>query len=102
MTTRLDSVRCRMCPEMIAWVRTVNGKSMPVDPVENVHGNVIVRFEAGVLVAQVLVRSDVTRPQGIAFMPHWATCQGIAANRGRSSKPPPAPKPVPDPPPSLF
>lgn len=81
---------CDRCGLQIGWVTTVEGRRMPIDPEPNEAGNVIVRRQGrgGKLIAEVLNRSK-PRPQGVAFMPHFATC-------GK-----PAPKVEPEPPPTL-
>lgn len=100
---QLPTTPCRGCRLDIAWVRTTNGKAMPIDPLPNPSGNVIVRYENGALVASVLVASDTNRPQGVAFMPHFATCTAINRTRKTSTRPAKAAKPpAPEPPPALF
>lgn len=91
----MKTTPCGKCGRPIAWVRTVNARSMPIDPEPVTTGNVIVRIEAGQYVASVLTKSDKVRPQGIAHMPHFATCPAL--NPGLT-KPPPAPIRNPEPP----
>lgn len=91
MTARsaLPLVACNRCRAMIGWVVTVNGNRMPVDGEPNPLGNVIVSYTDGKLLATVMTKDD-RRPDGVVYMPHFATCGG-------STRPRPAPKPEPPP-----
>ncbi|MFC6343903.1 hypothetical protein ACFP8W_18100, partial [Nocardioides hankookensis] len=53
------------------------GRAMPLDPVEDLAGNVAVQpGHAGRLVARVLKKDEVVdRPVQYVAMPHFATCR---------------------------
>ncbi len=73
--------KCRHCGRDIAWVRTTNGKAMPIDPTPNERlGNVFCRYEGTALVGTVATRSE-PRPPGIPFVPHFATCPVLNKER---------------------
>lgn len=63
---------------------------MPLDYEENPRGNVICRYEKGRLIGIVLTQGK-PRPTGVAFMPHFATCNpGGKPKAEKPPKPPPA------------
>lgn len=73
---------CVHCRRPIVWVTTVagpngpGGKSMPVDPFEDLAGNIAVfPVSGGRLCARALTKDErVDRPIEFAGMPHFATC----------------------------
>lgn len=79
MRDAMPAVICRRCRAQIGWVKTEQGKPMPVDHAPNPAGNVIVSFTDGHLRAHVLLRSEMEagarRPDGVTYMPHFPTCQ---------------------------
>lgn len=83
---------CRHCKATIAWVRTEAGKSMPIDPEPNAHGNVFCQYEGGVIIGRVYVASESKpRPEGVPYMPHWATCPVLNKHKGDSKAKPTKP-----------
>lgn len=78
---------------------------MPVDATPNARGNVICQVDGdGVVRGLVRKTSDTSpRPPGVSFMPHFATCTGLAKTTrqaaAREIKPP---KPTPPVASSLF
>lgn len=90
----MKTTECGRCGRQIAWARTTNGKSMPVDPEPRANGNVFCQYEGGVLVARVKSKTDPT-PPGTPMVAHFLTC-------GPQDKPAPAPKPTPPEEPTLF
>lgn len=74
--------RCNSCGGHIVWAATAardtgrGGKAMPLDPVEDLAGNVAVQAgHGGRLVARVLKKDEqVDRPVQYVAMPHFATC----------------------------
>ena len=74
--------RCRRCRQPIVWAITVagpngrGGKGMPLDPLEDLTGNVaVLPVPGGRLTARVLGRDEhVDRPVEYSAMPHFATC----------------------------
>lgn len=73
---------CEGCAGELVWAVTVagpngrGGKLMPLDPVENLAGNVAVTApHRGRLLARVLTKGEAfDRPHEYAAMPHFATC----------------------------
>lgn len=73
---------CGGCRRPIVWAITVagpngrGGKAMPLDPLEDLAGNVAVSVpHIGRLLARVLAKDEaVDRPLEYAGMPHFATC----------------------------
>ena len=73
---------CSGCHAPLVWALTVagpngpGGKLMPLDPVEDLAGNVAVTApRRGRLLARVLQRDElVDRPLEYAAMPHFASC----------------------------
>lgn len=73
---------CDGCRAEIVWATTVagpngrGGKLMPLDPVENLAGNVAVTApHRGRLLARVLTKGEAfDRPFEFAGMPHFASC----------------------------
>jgi len=67
---------CRSCREPIRWVRTVNGKRMPLNPAPDPEGNVwIVGMEEGVPNVEVALTADGV-PSNVPFryVSHFVTC----------------------------
>lgn len=89
---------CSGCHRDIVWSITVagpngrGGKPMPLDPQENLAGNVAVRVAHGHrLIARVLTKDEqVDRPVEYVAMPHFASCPV-----GAHPEPPPQPEPAP-------
>lgn len=78
------SSTCQRCGSTIVWARTVageggrGGKAMPLDPLEDLDGNVAVRAvdDRGGLVARVLKKDEYRdRTTEYLAMPHAATCR---------------------------
>lgn len=90
---------CEGCGRDIVWTITVagpngrGGKAMPVDPLEDLAGNVAVRPTHGRrLTSRVLARDElVDRPQEYSAMTHFASCPAGAhpSPPERSTKLPP-------------
>lgn len=74
--------RCEGCGRDLVWAVTVagpngrGGKLMPLDPLEDLTGNVAVTApRRGRLLARVLTKEEVVdRPVEYCGMPHFATC----------------------------
>lgn len=74
--------RCRHCGAVIVWAVTAardtgpGGRAMPLDPIEDLAGNVAVQpGHAGRLIARVLKGDEqADRPVQLQAMPHFATC----------------------------
>lgn len=63
-------VDCRRCNAKIRWLRTQNGKAMPVDADPNPAGNVILVDGY----AHVLHKDEPVPPDVARLYPHFATC----------------------------
>jgi hypothetical protein len=66
------SARCHDCGTLIAWVRTVADKRMPIDLEPNPDGNVVIDDHG---VAYVLSPKGAHAAGGTRYMPHFATCR---------------------------
>ena len=79
MTTRCRSPHC---DAPIRWLKTANGKSMPVDEEPNPDGNVQMGFIGGEEIAIVLNdpadRAAAQVAGATLYMPHHATCPDVA------------------------
>lgn len=89
---------CQGCRQAIIWTTTLagpngrGGKALPIDPVEDLAGNVAVRpAQAGRLVSRVLAKDEtVDRPLEYCAMPHFASCP-VGAHPTPPERPEPAP-----------
>lgn len=75
------------CGAKIMWIRTANGKNMPVDVEETEDGNVAVyRDGSGQYVGRVLTK-DHPEPREFErrFTPHMATCVDLRRKRERKA-----------------
>ncbi len=72
---------CRRCDATLRWVRTRDGKAMPVNPVPDRTGNVAaMKSSNGRYVDAHVVLSDQDRASAksagyVVFRPHFADCQ---------------------------
>lgn len=73
--------RCSGCKREIRWAVTVagpngpGGKLIPLDPAENLDGNIAVTAPHGRLLARALHKDEtVDRPVEYIAMTHFATC----------------------------
>jgi hypothetical protein len=74
VSTRIS--RCRGCGAPIRWLRTPNGKNMPVDaaPVEWAeHLTELLVHESGIAV-RVGACKPIEVVHGLFYRPHWASC----------------------------
>lgn len=65
--------KCKHCGRLIVWVKTVNGKNMPIDAVPDATGNVFINDKKQ---AEVL-REGESRQGRRLFMCHYATCKNL-------------------------
>jgi hypothetical protein len=78
-----ETVRCRLCPQMIRWVTTVAGARMPVDPEPVPDGTVVPVIRGDQVLARVLrAGEDAAGVAGKRYRPHWATCAGAGRRQG--------------------
>lgn len=63
--------RCRHCREAVIWINLPSGKRMPVDPVPDPDGNVVVDARRSSNHRTGRVDKDAPGPK---HMPHFATC----------------------------
>ena len=59
---------CRGCGVYIEWIKTENGKNMPVDPAE---------------ITIITAKGKVVK----GFIPHWATCSDAEDFRNKKNRP---------------
>lgn len=77
---------CRDCGQMIGWCVTVNDRPLPVDLYSNDDGNVVCQWENGRVVGRVPHKGEA-RPDGVAFMPHAATCSAKQSKKPAGTRP---------------
>lgn len=70
---------CRSCGARVRWVKTVNGKPMPLDPQPSARGNIIV---VDGIAKYVPVDDNATF--GTRFVSHFATCPNAKSHRKTS------------------
>jgi len=61
--------RCTSCDGRILWARTPKGKLIPLDPLPDPRGNMVLEGTT----ARVATAADFPL-DGPRYMPHWATC----------------------------
>ena len=66
---------CKSCGAAITWVKTVNGKAMPLDAVPAKDGNIHVKDGVA------YVDSSCKEFGGPHYKSHFATCPGAASHR---------------------
>lgn len=82
-------IKCRLCGARIRFVKTVNGKMLPVNPHEvaywkGLHNKSRIVTPNGEVISCEL-QGDPSAAAGIGYIPHWATCRGRIAT-GRKQK----------------
>jgi hypothetical protein len=78
---------CRSCGAPVRWVRTVNGKTMPLDPDPTPDGNIIAVVEpGGGRVAQVIGKDDLIDESVPRYKSHFATCPNADQHRKRGTQ----------------
>lgn len=89
---QLRTSTCKSCGARIAWVRTVEGRNMPMDVGPSEHGNlrVVGRMGAHPVVAayaDAAAAAHAATMQGLPDEPRWlshfATCPNAAQHRKR-------------------
>lgn len=95
MSVNLPTSPCRNCHEPIAWVRNdKTGNTMPIDPTPNAHGNIVVAYVNGKLVAHVVLKSEQATISGTRFVAHFVTCPVLNnQRREKAATKPQKPKP---------
>lgn len=74
-------MRCKSCSANVQWVKTENGKSMPIDEKPSPDGNII-RLDSGLY--HVLKKDEMRQPNKTLYISHFATCP--AADKHRKEK----------------
>lgn len=73
------ATQCGRCPARIVFARTDAGKSMPLDLVPDVAGNVAVHVDGSGRVRARVVSTDLpVQPFERLHLPHFATCGALA------------------------
>lgn len=75
------SVKCGRCPAQIIWLKTPNGKSMPLDAEPRPEGNVVIRDGLAV----VLKLAEFATAEKRRFVAHWSTCRNPPERKRKSS-----------------
>lgn len=79
----MTTSQCRSCDAPIVWARTVNGKSMPVDPEPTEGGNVELIPEPTGSAVRAIVHGQPPLGAPPLHMPHHATCPDADSWRAR-------------------
>jgi hypothetical protein len=79
---------CKGCGAPIGWIRTTEGRNMPVDPepVFIIEGGGTDRFvtdEGAVVLGRVARPDEESTALPVGFVPHWKTCPNAADFRRR-------------------
>lgn len=79
---------CKGCSAQIEWIRTKEGKFMPVDPepvmvIEGEGRDVFVTDEGSTITGRRATAAEERRELPVAFVPHWATCPAAGSFRRR-------------------
>jgi hypothetical protein len=78
----IEKEYCRSCTAPILWVRTVNGKYMPLNAEPDPKGNIVLDRHD---VATVLGKNAVVPVGTPIYMPHHATCSNAQQHRKAKS-----------------
>lgn len=78
------SAKCSACQAPIIWLKTTNGRSMPLDVTPNPEGNVVIKDGLAVVLGGVEAADPLIGER--RFMPHWSTCPHAAEFR-KAKKP---------------
>jgi hypothetical protein len=74
----MDSTHCRSCGAPVKWVKTANGKNMPLDPESCEDGNIIIKGETAFVMT---AKEKANKKVGPRFKSHFATCPNAAGHR---------------------
>lgn len=79
---------CRGCGAPIDWIKTTEGRNMPIDPepVFIIEGGGTDRFvtdEGAVVLGRVARPDEESAALPVGFVPHWKTCPNAADFRRR-------------------
>ena len=75
----LPTRACNKCGRQIAWVRSENGKPVPIDPEPNDAGNCVLDYHDGRLRLRVQGKGEPL--EGVKYMPHFGSCPVLLAVR---------------------
>ena len=80
---------CRGCGARIDWIRTKNGKIMPVDPepvmvIEGEGWDTFVTDEGATITGRRALREEERRELPVGFIPHWKHCRRASDFRKRT------------------
>lgn len=81
--------KCKYCGRPILWVRTTDGKTMPIDPDPTPTGNVVAEDGTDGPRARVLTTAMEFNPAVHGhrrYTPHFATCPKLPKGRHRSER----------------
>ncbi len=79
---------CRGCGAPLDWIRTAEGRSMPVDPepvfvIEGEGKDRFITDEGEVITGRRALPAEERREFPVAFVPHWKTCPSADSFRRR-------------------
>jgi hypothetical protein len=77
---------CRSCGARIVWTVTERGRRMPIDPVPNPAGNIILRERAAGLEPVAVYTSAPPAEGEKRFTSHFATCPQAKKWRKKNGK----------------
>jgi hypothetical protein len=70
--------RCKSCQRQVRWVKTAEGRNMPLDVSPSPDGSIMVLADGRSRVVPVAERAQCVAP---LFKAHFATCPNAASHR---------------------
>ena len=79
---------CKGCGAPLEWIRTAEGRYMPVDPkpvfvIEGPGPDSFITDEGEVITGRRALPEEERRELKVAFVPHWKTCTAADSFRRR-------------------
>lgn len=76
---------CRTCHAEIEWVRTPEGRTMPIDPEPAEDGNLALIAGDPIIAVPVAANELLVDDDGLRYKSHFATCPQADQHRRRTS-----------------